>query len=101
MAKGRKTAKSSNFMESIGSSGSGKSNSPEQTTEKILDLLDNHEAAEQNEVLSSVLKKVKQNRLKSVADSQTKLTSTQQDISALDQAINTGLNATLEPGAEA
>jgi hypothetical protein len=96
MANRRKTAKSSNFMEGVSSNQKTESSS----IASIMDILDGHEVASQNTIVSEVLKRVKYNRQKSFEENQTKLASLQQDVSSFDQAVNAGLNAPYEPNTE-
>jgi hypothetical protein len=90
--------KGSSFLQDT--RGIGKNKQADDTVTDLLEILGEHDTEEQNQIIGTVLKKLKQNRLRAAEETSRKLAASQGDIASLDAAINTGLNASYEPEKE-
>jgi len=79
--------------------GEGKSNNTQAAVNDVLDLLMGYNAAEQNEIMTGVISELRISRLELVKTSQDQLHSSQSAIAALDQAVQSGLQAIPPPPA--
>lgn len=64
---------------------------------QILDILSDYKPAEQNEIIKSVVTKIRLERLKHLHDNESKIQAMKENINSLNQSVNESLNAQLPP----